>query len=382
MHYLCAIKITNYYCIKLMKKSFFMLAAAAVMAACGGAPKGYTVSGTVEGAQDGETVYLRVREGRQMVNVDSAVIANGKFTFKGQQDTARSIQLLYPGTEGNGLSLSFYLENGQINVALTKENDKVTGSPLNDRYQPYRDQFQLLEAERKQLLENFEDTTLTDEQKNVIREKFINISDRTDSLLKVVMNENITNLIGVEILKNTYYSLELAELEALVPQIPAEYQSDERVVRIQEMVVKMKATAVGQKFTDFTMQTPDGKEVKLSDYVGKGKVVLIDFWASWCGPCRREMPNLVEAYKQYKGKNFEIVGVSLDRDLEAWKKGIADLKITWPQMSDLKYWDCEGAKLYAVSSIPHTLLVDAEGTIVARGLHGEELQQKIAELVK
>lgn len=382
MHYLCAIKITNYYCIKLMKKSFFMLAAAAVMAACGGAPKGYTVSGTVEGAQDGETVYLRVREGRQMVNVDSAVIANGKFTFKGQQDTARSIQLLYPGTEGNGLSLSFYLENGQINVALTKENDKVTGSPLNDRYQPYRDQFQLLEAERKQLLENFEDTTLTDEQKDVIREKFINISDRTDSLLKVVMNENITNLIGVEILKNTYYSLELAELEALVPQIPAEYQSDERVVRIQEMVVKMKATAVGQKFTDFTMQTPDGKEVKLSDYVGKGKVVLIDFWASWCGPCRREMPNLVEAYKQYKGKNFEIVGVSLDRDLEAWKKGIADLKITWPQMSDLKYWDCEGAKLYAVSSIPHTLLVDAEGTIVARGLHGEELQQKIAELVK
>ena len=122
--------------------------------------------------------------------------------------------------------------------------------------------------------------------------------------------------------------------------------------------------------------------MKLSDYVGKGKVVLIDFWASWCGPCRREMPNLVEAYKQYKDKNFEIVGVSLDRDLEAWKKGIADLNITWPQMSDLKYWDCEGAKLYAVSSIPHTLLVDAEGTIVARGLHGEELQQKIAELLK
>lgn len=378
-----ASKFTKLICmIKAMKKSFFVLAAAALLAACGGAPKGYTVSGTVEGAQDGETVYLRVREGRQMVNVDSAVIANGQFTFKGQQDTARSIQLLYPGTEGKGLSLSFYLENGQINVALTKENDKVTGSPLNDRYQPYRDQFQVLENERKQLLEQFTDTTLTDEQKSVIREKFINISDRTDSLLKVVMNENITNLIGVEILKNTYYSLDLAELETLVPQIPAEYQSDERVVRIQEMVEKMKITAVGQKFTDFTMQTPEGKEVKLSDYVGKGKVVLIDFWASWCGPCRREMPNLVEAYKQYKGKNFEIVGVSLDRDLESWKKGIADLNITWPQMSDLKYWDCEGAKLYAVSSIPHTLLVDAEGTIVARGLHGEELQQKIAELVK
>ena len=365
-----------------MKKSFFVLTAAALLAACGGAPKGYTVSGTVEGAQDGDTVYLRVREGRQMVNIDSAVIANGQFTFKGQQDTARSIQLLYPGKEGKGLSLSFYLENGQINVALNKENDKVTGSPLNDRYQPYRDQFQVLENERKQLVEQFNDTTLTDDQKSALRDKFINVSDRVDSLMKVVMNENITNLIGVEMLKNLYYSLDLTELEALVPQIPAEYQSDERVVRIQEMVEKMRITAVGQKFTDFTMQTPEGNEVKLSDYVGKGKVVLIDFWASWCGPCRREMPNLVEAYKQYKDKNFEIVGVSLDRDLEAWKKGIADLNITWPQMSDLKYWDCEGAKLYAVSSIPHTLLVDAEGTIVARGLHGEELQQKIAELLK
>ncbi|MGN0309088.1 MAG: redoxin domain-containing protein [Bacteroides sp.] len=366
-----------------MKKSFVMLAAAALMAACGGAPKGYTVSGTVEGAQDGETVYLRIREGRQMVNVDSAVIANGKFTFKGQQDTARSIQLLYPGQEaGKGLSLNFYLENGQISIALTQSNDKVTGSPLNDRYQPYREQFAALDAEKKELLEQANDTTLSEEQMHIIREKFYACMERSDSLEKVIMNENITNLIGVELLKSTYYALDLAELEALVPQIPAEYQSDERVVRIQEMVVKMRVTAVGQKFTDFTMQDPEGKEVKLSDYVGKGKVVLIDFWASWCGPCRREMPNLVEAYKQYKGKNFEIVGVSLDRDLESWKKGIADLNITWPQMSDLKYWDCEGAKLYAVSSIPHTLLVDGEGTIVARGLHGEELQQKIAELMK
>ena len=107
----------------------------------------------------------------------------------------------------------------------------------------------------------------------------------------------------------------------------------------------MKATAVGQKFTDFEMQTPEGKTVKLSDYVGKGKVVLVDFWASWCGPCRREMPNLVEAYAKYKNKNFEIVGVSLDQSADAWKEAIKKLNITWPQMSDLKYWNCEGAQL-------------------------------------
>ena len=167
-----------------------------------------------------------------------------------------------------------------------------------------------------------------------------------------------------------------------MPQIPAMYDQDERIVQIKANVKQMKATAVGQKFTDFEMQTPDGKSVKLSDYVGKGKVVLVDFWASWCGPCRREMPNLVEAYAKFKGKNFEIVGVSLDQDGAAWKEAINKLNMTWPQMSDLKFWQSEGAQLYAVNSIPHTVLIDGDGTIIARGLHGEELQTKIAEAVK
>ena len=113
----------------------------------------------------------------------------------------------------------------------------------------------------------------------------------------------------------------------------------------------------------------------------KGEV-LLDFWASWCGPCRREMPNLVEAYAKYKNKNFEIVGVSLDQSADSWKEAIKKLNITWPQMSDLKYWNCEGAQLYAVSSIPHTVLIDGEGTIIARGLHGEGLQEKLAEVLK
>ena len=149
----------------------------------------------------------------------------------------------------------------------------------------------------------------------------------------------------------------------------------------EEITEKQKATAAGQKFIDFEMLTPDGKPVKLSDYVGKGKVVLVDFWASWCGPCRREMPNIVEAYAKYKGKNFEIVGVSLDQDADKWKDAIKKLNITWPQMSDLKGWQNEGAQLYAVNSIPHTMLVDADGTILARGLHGEKLQTKLEEVL-
>ena len=109
---------------------------------------------------------------------------------------------------------------------------------------------------------------------------------------------------------------------------------------------------------------------------------MIDFWASWCGPCRREMPVVVEAYKNFKAKGFGIVGVSLDEDLDKWKKAITDLNITWPQMSDLKGWQCEGAKLYGVRGIPATVLVDQEGTIVARDLRGDDLGKKLGELMK
>ena len=172
------------------------------------------------------------------------------------------------------------------------------------------------------------------------------------------------------------------EMESIIAQSSAFIQSRNIIRKLSQRITNLKKTAVGQPFTDFTVETEDGKKVSLSDYVGKGNYVLVDFWASWCGPCRREMPNLVEAYAKYKNKNFEIVGVSLDQSADAWKEAIKKLNITWPQMSDLKYWNCEGAQLYAVSSIPHTVLIDGEGTILARGLHGDELQEKIAEAVK
>lgn len=310
-----------------MKKFTYLLAVAAVFTACNSGNNGYTVTGTVEGAADGDTVYLETVEGRQFVKLDSAVIKDGTFTFKGTQDTAVNRYISYKAEGKDGAAIDFFLENGKIKINLSQENNMITA-------------------------------------------------------IKAGINKNITNPVGVLLLKQNYYYMDVADLDPLMPQIPAAYDNDEAIVKIKSNVEKMKATAVGQKFTDFEMQTPEGKTVKLSDYVGKGKVVLVDFWASWCGPCRREMPNLVEAYAKYKNKNFEIVGVSLDQSADAWKEAIKKLNITWPQMSDLKYWNCEGAQLYAVSSIPHTVLIDGEGTILARGLHGDELQEKIAEAVK
>lgn len=365
----------------MMKKLTYVLAAT-LLAACNSGNNGYTITGTVEGANDGDMVYLQGVEGRQLVKLDSAVIKNGTFTFTGKQDTAVNRYLTYKNNEDNGMAMDFFLENGKIAIQLTKDNDAATGTPNNDAYQEIRTQLNSLMKQMETLYSALSDTTLTDEQREAKGKEIEGLQEKMIGVAKDGIAKNITNPVGIHLLKQNYYYMDVNELDPLMPQIPAMYDQDERIVQIKANVKQMKATAVGQKFTDFEMQTPEGEKVKLSDYVGKGKVVLVDFWASWCGPCRREMPNLVDLYAKYKNKNFEIVGVSLDQSGEAWKNAIKQLNISWPQMSDLKYWDCEGAKLYAVSSIPHTVLIDKDGTILARGLAGEALQEKLAEVIK
>ena len=149
---------------------------------------------------------------------------------------------------------------------------------------------------------------------------------------------------------------------------------------ISERIQKLSAVAVGKVAPDFTLNTPDGKPLSMHSI--KGKVKLIDFWASWCGPCRGENPHVVEIYKEYHPKGLEIFGVSLDNNKEAWVKAIADDGLVWKHGSDLKGWQSAPAQLYSVSGIPHTVLLDENNKIIAKNLRGDELKQKIAELLK
>lgn len=368
---------------KMKKLTYLAITATALtIAACTGENKnGYVITGSVEGAADGDTVYLQEANGRELVKIDTAIIRNGTFTFKGQQDSAVN-RYLTCQVNNQPMLMDFFLENGKIKVELGKENDSATGTPSNDAYQEIREKIDGIGKKTNQIFNMLGDTLLTDEQREAKLKEAEQLEAEYSAALKAAVKKNIGNAVGIHLFKRTFYENSVDENDALLQQIPANFQSDEAIVKIKEMTEKQKRTAVGTKFIDFEMKTPEEKAVKLSDYAGKGKVVLVDFWASWCGPCRREMPNLVEAYAKYKGKNFEIVGVSLDQDAEAWKESIKSLKMTWPQMSDLKLWQNEGAQLYAVNSIPHTVLIDGEGTIIARGLHGDGLTEKLAEVVK
>ena len=137
---------------------------------------------------------------------------------------------------------------------------------------------------------------------------------------------------------------------------------------------------VGQPFLDMTLQTPDGTPGRLSDYAGKGKYTVVDFWASWCGPCRAAMPELIAIYNEYKDKGVDVVGISLDVDQAQWKEAIENLQIPWAQLSDLKGWEAAATTVYEVNAIPHLMLIAPDGTVIAKGLNDYTLRKKLEEI--
>lgn len=361
-----------------MKLTYIAIAATAITllsASCSDKGKsGYKIVGTVEYAADGDTVFLESIENMEVTRLDSAIIRNGTFSFKGRQDStvARYLSCM---TATDVFSIPFFLENGHIEVKMKSGNESVTGTPTNDIYQEIRSK--MAEIMNK-MNEIYSDSTLTEE---VAEEKMDQMEREYTIAQKEAVKKNIANPVGVFLFKEQYFENSLAENQALFRQIPPKYLNDPVLMGMQKQMEFQEKTDMNTPFTDFTMQTPEGKTVKLSDYVGKGKLVLVDFWASWCGPCRQAMPDLIKVYTDYKGK-LEIVGVSLDENPGAWKKAIARLGITWPQMSDNKGWASPAAMQYGVHSIPHTLLIDNDGTIIGRNLHGEELTDKLSAALR
>lgn len=333
---------------------------------------GFTISGVVVGGATGDSVFLEIIKDGELQVVDKTALADSTFFFTGRQDSL-AVYYLSCVTSSAAFSTPIFVENAEISVRLEDVNEVITGTQANDAYQEVRGK---INDVRRRMLALDADTSLTDEDREA---KETALDDEYAAVLLEGQNKNITNLVGIFMFKQRFGENTLGQNQKLFKQIPEQYLSDPELQGIKKMLENQESTNVDSPFTDLTLQTPEGKEVKLSDFVGKGKPVLVDFWASWCGPCRSSMPELVELYAKYKGK-FEIVGISLDENKDAWTKAIKDLRITWPQMSDLKGWGSVASTTYGVNAIPHTMLINKDGIIVARELHGDRLEESLVKL--
>lgn len=374
-----------------MKKILTVASAALLLAACSEKP-GYTITGKVNNAElNGKYVYLYEYGSNDAAPIDSALVKNGAFTLKGTQNTTslRTIRFsendVEPRRAASGETSPFTallaLQNSAINVVLDEKYSDVSGTPENDAMLAFQKEIRALREEQEKLEADLKSEEA--EVKRAAETKYDEFDHQIAEKAYSYIKQNINNLTSAKLLVDFRYELNEEQQNDIVASASEEFKNVPGVQKLIDHLEVLKKVAVGQKFTDFEMADIKGKAHKLSEFVGNGKnIVLLDFWASWCPPCRRDMPNLVDTYKEFKGKGFEIVGISLDSKKEAWEKGIKDLNITWTQLSDLKGWKNDGAALYGVNSIPHTILVDKDGTIIAKGLHGKEVAEKLRELLK
>jgi peroxiredoxin len=261
----------------------------------------------------------------------------------------------------------------------------VKGTKVNDAYTDFRIKQKALMKTIRGVMEQYNtanaEGTMTDSLEAEINMTYDNISERLNGLNFNFIKENIGNELGKYLFLSSSSMFSPEQQKEILNLTDENFKAGKNIQRIIKRLENLENVAVGKKFVDFTLKDTEGNEVSLSDYAGKGKYVLVDFWAVWCGPCRQEMPNVVAAYNKYKSKGFEVVGVSLDQDHEKWVKGLKDLNMTWPQMSDLQYWESPVVDLYAIEGIPHTVLLDKDGIIIEKNLTGDALDAKLAELM-
>ncbi|MBR5055865.1 MAG: AhpC/TSA family protein [Bacteroidales bacterium] len=357
----------------------------------------YTIDGKVEDSSlEGTKVYKIDRfdtaallDGtvKQEDYMDSTVVAGGKFHFEGKTASPDYCTLYIPSGDmqkGPFLYATVVIEPGaKLNVeAKADRKSVVTGSSSNDVLQQYEEARDALSDQFMDIYNRLQSSLLSPEDEVELNGQIDKLREEMYDLDFNFVKENINNpgawakLYNAAVMAST-----LEKQKELISGAAGRTLEIEDYKTVAERIATLEKTAEGQPFTDFEMDDPDGNKVKLSDWAGKGKYVLVDFWASWCGPCKAEMPNVVKCYHQYKDKGFDIVSVSLDTKKENWVKAIDEWGMPWHHMSDLKGWQCEGADIYAVTGVPHAMLLGPDGTILARGLYGESLYAKLAEVM-
>ena len=289
--------------------------------------------------------------------------------------------------EHPGASVLFFIEPGTIKVTLSTEvgQSKVSGTKVNDGWQRVNDLTTSYGERIQQIYKDVSGQIYADqEEKARLDSAMSEVSkleaEMTQKVLEIV-EKNIDNELGYVLLTSLPEddNLTSERRSELIAKMPENVRQRSAVQEFLKSMEAAKFTEKGQKIDDFTFATPDASELSVMSVVGQNKITILDFWASWCGPCRQEMPLMVSLYKKYHDKGLGIVGISLDEDRDAWVSAISELGIIWPQMSDLKGWKSEAAQMFRVNAIPYMVIVDQQGTIIEKGLRGDDLERFISE---
>lgn len=349
---------------------------------------GWVIQGFLDGNYKADKVYLVEEEyinGPSKI-IDSAKVVDNRYEFKGPRVDVPKMYFI-KSADPNCLSpiTPVFIENGVIRVRANADfflNREVSGTVNNDLFSFY-DMLTEYGVDSIRRVFVIDRMIHPDKDRETQTKEF---DARTDFLnsRNLSLQKNM-----VETYKDQVFApfmiywemkanLSLDELKAWRQKIDPKLNNHPYTKQLDEYI-RLAAFGVGSVMPNFTLKTPDGKDISLKDF--EGKYVLVDFWASWCGPCLREMPNVVKLYKECKGKNFEIFGVSLDNKKDAWVKAIKANGMKWPQGSDLKGWGSEPARLCNVSAIPFTVLIDPEGEVIAIDLRGEQLHAKVKEVL-
>ncbi|MBE0638325.1 MAG: AhpC/TSA family protein [Bacteroidales bacterium] len=360
-----------------MRNLFLILIAGILAFSCSKPKNQFEIKANLEGVSEGWVILAKAVD-NDLSPLDSLMVKEGKFSFKGTIDIPEMYYLHFKTDEQY---LGFFVEPGELNITGTLQEAKYEGLPTQALYdrlvselKVYENQFEEISLQyREAAARNDEMTQRAIEQRATVIEK-----ERMDYMLNFAEANN-TSIVAPFILVNNIQNFDIEKVESSMAKLDPSVHGSNYYVMLNEQVEKLQRLSVGREAPVFSQNDPDGNPISLDSF--RGKYLLVDFWASWCKPCRIENPNIVAAYAKYHDKGFEVFGVSLDRDKNAWLKGIADDNLTWPQVSDLQYWNNEASKLYSISSIPANLLLDPEGIIIAKNLRGEELHTKLAELL-
>jgi peroxiredoxin len=363
-----------------MRNLLTILVLALAVSSCGTPKDEFSIKGTIAGVETGKVYLQKIVDGRPKT-IDSTNLEGGKFAFKGKMEIA-DMRILKLNQQDYFAQL--FLDNSDVKVVAKKDslrNTKITGSPTQDIFTVYITEIERLNKDMAKLQEKYQNA-MSSGNTDEARKTEIDYQAMIDNMkvfTKNFVKEHNSSVVAAYItLVQLSPQIEGPELDSIIAKFPAEISNSEYVIKLKEIAEGLKKTAIGVVAPDFTMNDPEGKPVQLSSL--RGKVVLIDFWASWCGPCRQENPNVVKLYQKYNGKGFQIIGVSLDRNKEEWVKAIKDDQLSWIHVSDLQFWQNAAARLYSVSQIPQSFLLDKDGKIIAKDLRGEKLAEKLNEL--